>query len=187
MTRIVVGMSGASGSVYGLRLLERLHRRDGVETHLIVTRPAEKTLFVETGKTLKELKTLASQWYSIDEIGAAVASGSFLSSGMVIAPCSIHTMSAIAGGVASNLLVRAADVMLKERRPLILMVRETPLHQGHLRNMLALSRMGAVIAPPMPAFYTRPETIAEIVDQSVGRVLDLLGLSDPETKRWSGA
>ena len=187
MANVVVGMSGASGSVYGLRLLEKLgRRRPKIESHLIVTRPAEKTLYHETGKTLKELQALASYWHSIDEIGATVASGSFLTSGMVIAPCSINTMSAIASGTASNLLTRAADVTLKERRPLVLMVRESPLHLGHLRTMVALAEMGAILAPPMPAFYHRPVTLDDIVNHSVERTLDLLGLSDGEAKRWSG-
>ena len=186
MTRIVVGISGASGSIYGIRLLEKLAALS-VETHLIVTRPAEKTLFEETGRTLKDLKSLATHWHSNEAIGASLASGSYLTDGMVIAPCSVNTMSAIAAGMASNLLVRAADVTLKERRRLILMVRESPLHLGHLRTLERLAEMGAIIAPPMPALYTRPETVKEIVDQSVGRVLDLLHLFSPDTQRWQGA
>ena len=185
MTRIVVGISGASGSIYGVRLLEKLATLS-VETHLIVSRPAEKTLFEETGHTLKDLKSLATQWHPIEAIGATLASGSFLTDGMVIAPCSVNTMSAIATGLASNLLVRAADVTLKERRRLILMVRESPLHLGHLRTMVSLAEIGAIIAPPMPAFYTRPDDVGEIVDQSVGRVLDLLTLPSEDTKRWKG-
>ena len=186
MIRIVVGLSGASGAIYGVRLLERLRHMEEVETHLIVTRPAEKTLYQETGKTLNEVKTLVSTWHSNEEIGATVASGSFLTQGMVIAPCSIRTMSAIATGLADNLLVRAADVTLKERRPLILMVRETPLHLGHLKTMVSLAEMGAILAPPMPAFYNRPNTLDDIVDSSVERVLDLLSIPLPDARRWRG-
>ena len=186
MTRIVVGISGASGALYGVRLLEMLRQRGDVETHLVVSRPGEKTLFQETGKTLNEIKGLATEWHSIDEIGATIASGSFLTAGMIIAPCSIHTMGAIASGITSNLMVRAADVALKEKRRLVLMVRETPLHLGHLRTMAALAEMGAVIAPPMPAFYNQPKTIDEIVTQGAGRVLDLFDLPAEGTKRWTG-
>jgi 4-hydroxy-3-polyprenylbenzoate decarboxylase len=184
---VVIGISGASGVLYGVRLLEVLHRRDDIETHLVVSRPGEKTLFQETGRTLNEIKGLASQWHSIDEIGANIASGSFLTAGMIVAPCSVHTMGAIAAGVTSNLLVRAADVTLKERRRLVLMVRESPLHLGHLRTMAALAEMGAVIAPPMPAFYNKPQSIDEMVEQGVGRVLDLFGLEGTGTKAWQGA
>jgi 4-hydroxy-3-polyprenylbenzoate decarboxylase len=186
MTRVVIGISGASGTIYGVRLLEMLRRRDDVETHLVVSRPGEKTLYQETGRKLSDIKALASHWHSIDEIGATIASGSFLTAGMVIAPCSIHTMGSIAAGIASNLLVRAADVTLKERRRLVLMVRESPLHLGHLRTMAALAEIGAIIAPPMPAFYNQPQSLDQIVDQGAGRVLDLLGLPNEETKRWPG-
>jgi flavin prenyltransferase len=184
--KIVVGISGASGSIYGLRLLQKLRADPEVQIHLIVTRSAEKTLFLETGKKPSELKELAHYYYAFEDIGAALASGSFHTDGMVIAPCSIHTMSAIAAGISSNLLIRAADVSLKERRPLILMVRETPLHLGHLRTLVALAEMGAVILPPMPAFYTKPETVMDIVDSSVDRALDLLRLPDKHCKRWQG-
>jgi 4-hydroxy-3-polyprenylbenzoate decarboxylase len=184
---VVIGISGASGTLYGVRLLEALRGRGDVETHLVVSRPGEKTLFLETGRTINEIKGLASQWHSIDEIGANIASGSFLTAGMIVAPCSIHTMGAIAAGITSNLLVRAADVTLKERRRLVLMVRESPLHLGHLRTMAALAEMGAIIAPPMPAFYNKPQSIDEIVDQGVGRVLDLFGLESGGTRRWEGA
>ena len=185
--KIVVGVSGASGAIYGVRLLEKLRLQSGVEVHLILTRSGEKTLFLETGRKAAELKSLAHCSYALEDISGRLASGSFRTGGMVIAPCSIHTMSAIATGISSNLLIRAADVTLKERRPLILMVRETPLHLGHLRTMVALAEMGAVIAPPVPAFYHNPGTIEELVDHSVDRVLDLLGLPSHTARRWDGA
>jgi 4-hydroxy-3-polyprenylbenzoate decarboxylase len=185
--RIVVGVSGASGSVYGYRLLEKLRAAGGVETHLILTRAGERTGFLELGKKAADWKALADVSYSVDDIGSRLASGSFPVDAMVVAPCSIHSMSAIATGVSSNLLVRAADVTLKERRRLVLMVRESPLHLGHLRNLTALAEMGAIIAPPLPAFYTNPQTVQDIVDGSVNRVLDLVGLAQPDTRRWDGA
>jgi len=184
--KIVVGISGASGAIYGLRLLERLYPRESVEIHLICTRSGEKTLFLETGKLAAEAKTLSHFSYSIEDIGCRLASGSYPIDAMVVAPCSIHTMSAIATGISSNLLVRAADVTLKERRKLILLVRESPFHLGHLRNMTALAEMGAIIAPPIPGFYHRPQTVMDIVDHSVDRVLDLLGLPDAQVRRWEG-
>lgn len=186
MKRIVVGLSGASGAAYGVRLLERLAERPDVETHLIVTRAAEKTLHQETGLLLSDIKQKASVWHPVESIGASIASGSFLTDAMVVAPCSINSLAAITYGVASNLLVRAADVTLKERRRLILMVRESPLHLGHLRTMTAAAELGAIIAPPMPDFYNRPSTVEEVVEQGVGRLLDLLQLSDASTKRWEG-
>jgi 4-hydroxy-3-polyprenylbenzoate decarboxylase len=185
--RIVVGISGASGAIYGLRLLEKLAAAPAVQTHLILSRSAEKTLFLETGKLAADLRKMAHSSYAIEDIGCRLASGSFVTHGMIVAPCSIHTMSAIASGISSNLLVRAADVTLKERRRLILMVRETPFHLGHLRSMTALAEMGAIIAPPVAAFYHKPQTVMDIVDHSVGRVLDLLGLPDPHARRWDGA
>jgi 4-hydroxy-3-polyprenylbenzoate decarboxylase len=184
--KIVVGLSGASGAIYGIRLLEKLRLQPGVETHLILTRSGEKTLFLETGIKAAEFKALAQFSYALEDISGRLASGSFATDGMVIAPCSIHTMSAIAHGISSNLLIRAADVTLKERRPLILMVRESPLHLGHLRTMVALAEMGAIIAPPIPGFYHRPETILDLVDHSVDRVLDLLGLPSQTARRWDG-
>jgi 4-hydroxy-3-polyprenylbenzoate decarboxylase len=183
-TRIIVGISGASGSIYGLRLLDKLGRRPDVESHLILSRSAERTLFLETGKLAAQLKDLASCTYPVEDIGCRLASGSYPVEAMVVAPCSIHTMSAIAAGITSNLLVRAADVTLKERRKLILMVREMPLHLGHLRTMVSLAEMGAILAPPIPGFYTNPQTVLDIVDHSVDRVLDLLGLPSADTKRW---
>ena len=182
--RIIVAMSGASGSIYGLRLLEKLRAGGLAESHLILTRSAERTLFIETGKLAAEIREMGDFFYPVEDIGCRLASGSFPVDGMVVAPCSIHSMSAIAGGISSNLLVRAADVALKERRKLILMVRETPLHLGHLRTMVSLAEMGAILAPPVPAFYTKPATILDIVDHSVDRVLDLLGLPSAEAKRW---
>ncbi len=182
--RIIVGLSGASGSVYGLRLLEKLRRRPEVETHLVMSRSAERTLYLETGLLGSAAKELADCWYPVEDIGCRLASGSYPIEAMVVAPCSIHSMSAIATGISSNLLVRAADVTLKERRKLVLMVREMPFHLGHLRTMVSLAEMGAILAPPVPAFYTRPETVLDIVDHSVDRVLDLLGLPADDAKRW---
>jgi 4-hydroxy-3-polyprenylbenzoate decarboxylase len=181
-----LGITGASGAIYGLRLLQQL-RRDDVEIHLIVTRSGEKTLFLETGNAVAEVRKMADFSYPVEDISARLASGSFPTSAMVVAPCSIHTMSAIAHGISSNLLVRAADVTLKERRKLILMVRETPLHLGHLRNLVTLAEMGAIIVPPIPAFYAHPETLMDIVNHSVERVLDLLGLPASDARRWEGA
>lgn len=183
--RIVVGVTGASGAIYALRLLERL-RRTGAEIHLILSRSGEKTLFLETGKKSADLKALTDFAWPVDDISAPLASGSFQTAGMVIAPCSIHTMSSIAAGVTSTLLTRAADVTLKERRPLVLMVRESPLHLGHLRTMTSLAEMGAILAPPIPGFYNQPATILDLVDSSVERVLDLVGLPADDAKRWSG-
>lgn len=184
--RIIVGVSGASGSIYGIRLLEKLRNQTGVESHLILTRAAERTSFLETQRTAADFKSLADHSYPFEDIGSRLASGSFVTDGMVIAPCSIQSMSAIATGVSSNLLIRAADVCLKERRKLILLVRETPFHLGHLRTMTALTEMGAIIAPPIPAFYHNPQTVMDLVDHTIERVLDLLGLPSAEAKRWDG-
>ncbi|ANC91496.1 UbiX family flavin prenyltransferase [Azospirillum humicireducens] len=181
--RLVVGISGASGVIYGIRMLQTL-RRIGVESHLVVSRSAEVTLAHETAMKVAELRALADVSYSAADIGAAISSGSFRTLGMVVAPCSVRTMSEIASGVTSTLLTRAADVALKERRRLVLMVRETPLHLGHLRTMTALAEMGAVIAPPVPAFYAQPESIDDLVNHSVGRVLDLFGLDSGTLRRW---
>jgi len=184
--KLIVGISGASGAIYGWRLLERISTNNSAEIHLILTRSGEKTLFLETGKSAADARGLAHYSYAVEDISCRLASGSCRMDAMVIAPCSIHTMSAIASGISSNLLVRAADVMLKERRKLVLMVRESPFHLGHLRNMAALAEMGAIIAPPIPGFYHRPETVMDVVDHSVDRVLDLIGLSDAGAKRWDG-
>lgn len=182
--RLIVGITGASGSVYGVRLLEKLHQSQGIEVHLIISRAGERTLFLETGRRLSDLRSLASHVYAVEDIGARLASGSYPTDGMVVAPCSVNTMSAIAAGVTNNLLTRAADVTLKERRRLVLLVRETPLHVGHLRTMVALSEMGAIILPPVPAFYHKPQSIDDIVDHSIDRVLDLLGVPNSEARRW---
>jgi len=184
--KVIVGISGASGAIYGLRLLERLGNHPDVETHLVLSRSGEKTLFLETGKLAADIRGLATFWYPPEDIASRLASGSSCMDAMVVAPCSIHTMSAIANGISSNLMVRAADVILKERRKLILLVRETPLHLGHLRNLTALAEMGAIIAPPVPAFYHNPATVLDIVDHTVDRVLDLLGLPDQAVRRWQG-
>lgn len=183
--RVVVGISGASGVVYGVRALEAL-RELGVETHLVATKAALLTLAQETDLTVGDLESRADVTHRLADVGASIASGSFRTLGMIVAPCSVRTMSEIATGVTSSLLTRAADVTLKERRPLVLMVRETPLHLGHLRTMTALAEMGAVIAPPMPAFYARPTDLAGLIDQSVGRALDALGLNWAATRRWTG-
>ena len=181
--RLVVGISGASGVIYGVRMLE-VARELGLETHLVVSKAAEMTLGYETSWKPDQVRALAHTAYAAHDVGAAIASGSFKTLGMVIAPCSIRTMSELATGVTSSLMTRAGDVMLKERRPLVLMIRETPLHLGHLRTMAALSEMGAIIAPPMPALYAKPKSVEELIDQSVGRVFDLLGLNAALTKRW---
>ena len=183
--RLVVGISGASGVIYGARLLDALRELD-VESHLVVTRAALLTLSQETDLTPDDLTGRADVTHRLNDVGATIASGSFKTLGMIVAPCSVRTMSEIATGVTSSLMTRAADVVLKERRPLVLMVRETPLHLGHLRTMTALAEMGAIIAPPLPAFYSKPASIAEMVDQSVGRVLDLFGLDWSPVKRWDG-
>jgi len=183
--RVVVGISGASGAIYGIRVLEAL-RELGIESHLVVTKAALLTLSQETDLSADDLSARASVVHRLADVGASIASGSFRTLGMIVAPCSVRTMSEIATGVTSSLLTRAADVTLKERRPLVLMVRETPFHLGHLRTMTALAEMGATIAPPLPAFYARPESLEAMVDQSVGRALDLFGLDWSPTRRWTG-
>ena len=183
--RMVVGISGASGAIYGARVLDAL-KDLGVESHLVVTKAALLTLSQETDLTADDLSAKATVTHRLADVGASIASGSFRALGMIVAPCSVRTMSEIATGVTSSLLTRAADVTLKERRPLVLMVRETPLHLGHLRTMTALAEMGAVIAPPLPALYARPASIQEMVDQSVGRALDLFDLDWSAVRRWDG-
>jgi 4-hydroxy-3-polyprenylbenzoate decarboxylase len=182
-TRLIVGISGASGVTYGVRLLEILKGLP-VEAHLVISKAAEVTLAHETGRKVAEVQALAHRAYAVTDIAAPIASGSFPTLGMIVAPCSIRSMAEIAHGTTSTLLTRAADVTLKERRPLVLMVRETPFHLGHLRSMTALAEMGAVIAPPVPAFYAEPATLADMVDHTLGRMLDLFGLDAPQVKRW---
>ena len=183
--RLIVGISGASGTVYGIRLLEIL-REAGIETHLVMSKSAEMTMAYETDLKPKDVRALAAVHYPNADIGAAISSGSFPTMGMVIAPCSIRTMSEIATGVTSTLLTRAADVALKERRRVVLALRETPLHSGHLRNMATLSDIGAVVAPIVPAFYNQPKTIDDIINHSVGRLLDLFGIETDMVRRWEG-
>jgi len=180
---LIVGISGASGVVYGLRALDAC-RELGVESHLVMSRAAAQTLATETDLSVADVNARADVVHKVADIGASIASGSFRTLGMIVAPCSVRTMSEIASGVTSSLLTRAADVTLKERRPLVLMVRETPLHLGHLRTLVKLAEMGAVIAPPLPAFYAKPASLEAMVDQSVGRALDLFGLSWTPVKRW---
>jgi len=181
--RLIVGISGASGVIYGVRLLEILRDLE-IETHLVMSPAAEITLAHETTLKLAQVHALAARVHAARDIAAGISSGSFRTMGMIVAPCSVRSMSEIASGVTSGLLTRAADVVLKERRKLVLMVRETPLHLGHLRTMTQLAEMGAIIAPPVPAFYNRPETLDQMVDHSLGRVLDLFGLETDLVRRW---
>lgn len=183
--RLIVGISGATGAIYGVRILEVLSKVEDVETHLVITRPAKMTIQVETPYSVKDVEALADHVYDINNVGATVSSGSFRTEGMVIAPCSMKSMAGIAHGTGGDLLCRAADVVLKERRRLVLVVRETPLHLGHLENMVALTKMGAVIFPPVPAFYHRPKTLDDIIDQTVTRVLDQFGIDVTLFERWS--
>lgn len=182
-TRVIVGISGASGICYGIRALEMLGQL-GVETHLVITKAARATLAYETDLSVADVRSLASEVHSQDDLGAAISSGSFPVDGMIVAPCSVKTLSGIATSYDDTLLIRAADVTLKERRPLVLLVRETPVHIGHLRLMMQAAEAGAIIMPTVPAFYTRPATVDDIVNQTVGRALDQLHLSHPATPRW---
>ena len=182
--RLIVGISGASGVIYGVRLLEALQKLP-IETHLVMTRTAEVTLAHETELKVSDVRRLADVAYRIDDLAAAVSSGSFRTIGMIVTPCSMRSLGEIAHGITSNLLTRAADVVLKERRKLVLVARETPLHAIHLRNMVTLAELGTIIAPAMPAFYNRPQTLDEIVEHTVGRVLDLFDLDTGTVKRWS--
>lgn len=190
MRRVIIGISGATGTIYGVRLLEILQPVAEIETHLVMTSPGKQTLVYETDYTVKQVEALADHVYSDKDIGAAISSGSFRTAGMLIAPCSIKTLSNIANSDSSTLLTRAADVCLKERRKLILLLRETPLHLGHLRLMTQATEAGALIMPPVPAFYIRPKTLDDIVNQTVGRALDQLDLGDTITanlfERWVG-
>ena len=183
--RLVVGMSGASGAIYGVRILEVLKQLQ-VETHLVMSDSAKRTIVYETDRSIDEVKALANHVHELADVGACISSGSFKHDGMVIAPCSIKTLSALANSFNANLLIRAADVTLKERRKLVLMVRETPLHLGHLRLMTQVTETGAVILPPMPAFYHRPQTLDDIINQSVNKALDQFGVDCSLFKRWTG-
>jgi len=184
--RLVIGISGASGAIYGIRLLETLARRPDVETHLVVSRAAGLIITRETDRTVGEIEALADAAYRADDLAAPIASGSFATDGMIIVPCSIKTLSAVANSYAANLIRRAADVTLKERRPLVLVVRETPLHLGQLRLMARAAEVGATILPPVPAFYGRPETIEDLVDETLGRVLSQVGVDNDLYTRWEG-
>ncbi|HEX7593319.1 MAG TPA: UbiX family flavin prenyltransferase [Anaerolineae bacterium] len=185
--RIVVGISGSTGAIYGIRLLEVLAKHPDIETHLVMSNPAKQTIVLETDYTVEQVEAMAHYVHRINDIAASISSGSFKTEGMAVIPCSIKTLSAIAHSYNDNLLVRAADVTLKERRRLVLVVRETPLHLGHLRLMAQVAELGAIVAPPMPAFYNKPKTIDDIVNQTVGRVLDLLEIKiDDLFTRWTG-
>ena len=183
--RLIVGISGASGAIYGIRLLQLLKETD-VQTHLIISRTARVTIATETDLNTGEVEALADVVHSNQDLGAACSSGSFQTLGMVIAPCSVKTMAEIATGVTANLISRAADVALKERRRVVLMLRETPLHLGHIRSMAAVTEAGAIVYPPVPAFYSKPQNLTEMVDHSLGRVLDLFGLDVDIVRRWNG-
>lgn len=183
MRRIVIGISGATGVIYGVRMLQAFAAA-GVETQLVVTQSAVKNLVIETEYTVSDLERMASTVYDVDDVGAAIASGSYRVDGMVVIPCSIKTLSAIANSYNHNLLVRAADVNLKERRRLVLVVRETPLHEGHLELMTKVTRMGGIIMPPVPAFYHMPKTIDDLINQTIGKVLDLFSIDAKLFRRW---
>jgi len=185
MRRLIVGLTGATGAIFGIRLLEALKECD-VESHLILSRWAERTIKHETRYTIEQVKALSTEHYTISDMGAAVSSGSFLTAGMVIIPCSMRTLAAIAHGYGEHLIHRAADVVLKERRRLVLVPRETPLSEVHIENMLKLSRMGVAMLPPMPAFYNHPRSVEDMVDHIVARVLDQFGIAAPFAKRWDG-
>ena len=184
--RIIVAISGASGAVYGARLLQVLQDTPGVESHLVVSDAGWRNLQHELDMDRAAVEALAHQVYDVDNVGAAIASGSFQCAGMVIAPCSMRTLAAVAHGLSDNLLTRAADVVLKERRRLVMLVRESPLHLTHLRNMVAVTEMGAIVCPPMPAFYLHPQSVGELVDHSVARALDLLDVPHDLAPRWEG-
>lgn len=186
MKRLVVGITGASGSIYGIRLLEALRRVPDIESHVVISASGKRTLVEETDYAIKDVEALAHVVYDNRDVGASLASGSFKTMGMAIAPCSIKTVSALANGFADTLISRAGDVSLKEGRPLVVVVRETPLHVGHLKQMLALAEIGGVILPPVPAFYNRPKTLDDIVNHTVGRVLDRLGIEHSLVPEWTG-
>lgn len=184
--RLIIGISGASGVIYGVRLLEELQRHPEIETHLVLSKPGERTLAEETDYRSDQVKALASIVHAPSDVGASIASGSFRTLGMVVIPCSIRSLSAIAYAQGDNLLTRAADVVLKERRKLVLVVRETPLHRGHLKSMLEVTESGAVVMPPIPAFYGRPKTIEDLISQTLARVLDHFGIEHSLGVRWGG-
>ena len=186
MKRLIVGMSGSSAVIFGIRLLERLAKREDVEVHLVISQAAKMTIGIETDYTVDQVEALADEVHSCKNIGASIASGSFKTAGMVVVPCSMKTLSAIANSYADNLIVRAADVVLKERRRLVIVPRETPLHIGHCELMLKVSQMGAILCPPAPAFYTHPKTVDDIIDHSVARLMDLFDIEDADTQRWEG-
>ncbi len=185
MKRVLVGISGASGSIYGIRLLEQLRNDPGVEVHLVVSPSGKRTLVEETGYTVRQVESLAHVVYDDRDVGASIASGSFRTAGMIIAPCSIKTLAALASCHADTLIARAGDVTLKEGRPLLALVRETPLHVGHLRQMLAFAEMGGIVFPPVPAFYLKPQTVDDLVSHTVARVLERLGLSHEPLPEWT--
>ena len=185
-TVLIVGITGASGGIYGIRLLEVLSATKDVETHLIISRAGELTMEYETDRTVEDVRALADFNYETEDIGACLASGSFKRDGMIIIPCSMATMSAIALSLANDILLRAADVTLKEREKLVLVVRETPLHLGHIRNMERVTEIGGIIMPPVPSFYSRPKTIQDIVDHTVGKILDIFDIEHDLFPRWSG-
>lgn len=184
--RLIIGISGASGTIYGIRLLQALREASDVEVHLVMSSTARMNVALETDWSLSAVEALADEVHDARELGATIASGSYRTLGMIVAPCSIKTLSAIASSYTDNLLTRAADVVLKERRRLVLMVRETPLHVGHCKLLLEAATLGAIIAPPVPAFYNRPATLDDVINQSVGRVLDLFDIDVPGLKRWEG-
>lgn len=183
---LIVGITGTSGVIYGIRLLQVLSAREDIQTHLIISEAGEENIKYETDWKLEDVKALASFSYDIRDIGAQLASGSFKRDGMIVAPCTIKTMSALANSYTENLLIRAGDVTLKERKKLVLLIRETPLHLGHIRNMERLCEMGAVIMPPVPAFYHKPKTIQDIIDHTIGKTLDIFGIEHNLFQRWSG-
>lgn len=184
--RLIVAITGASGAVYGVRLLERLRAMGNVETHLMVSSAGWLTLRHELGLERADVQALADQYHSVREIGANIASGSFATAGMIVAPCSMKTLASVAHGLSDDLIARAADVTLKERRRLVLMVRETPFNLAHLRNMTAVTEMGGIVYPPLPAFYNHPESLEAMVDDTVGRVIDLFGIAPPVSSSWDG-
>ncbi len=186
MRRIVVAVTGASGAIYGVRLLQRLADTPDIETHVVVSSSGALTAMQELDLKRADLEAMAAVAHGVRDIGASIASGSFDADAMVIAPCSMKTLAAIANGYSDNLVSRAADVMLKQRRRLVLLARETPLNLAHLRNMVAVTEMGAIVMPPVPAFYQHPKTVDDLVDETVGRVLDLIGIASPSMQRWSG-